>query len=66
MNIFKCRHEHSKPAASIRAFLADQSGAVTVDWVMLTATVIVMAMGFMATFTTDLTAFVTAFIKTIV
>ncbi len=36
--------EFTHPVACIRGFLSDETGAVTVDWVVLTAAVVGLAM----------------------
>lgn len=41
----------------IQRFLADPSGAVTVDWIVLTAAIVAMVVAFMAGFTTDVNEF---------
>jgi Flp pilus assembly pilin Flp len=40
--------------ARFRDFQRDQSGAVTVDWVVISAAVIAMVIGFFAVFTSDM------------
>ena len=44
-------------SAHARHFWSQNSGAVTVDWVVLTATVVAMVTAFMAGFTTDVNEF---------
>lgn len=52
-----------KPSASttlrhpIKAFLNDTSGAVTVDWVVLTAALVTMVITFFTSFTADINGF---------
>lgn len=41
----------------VKRFLADASGAVTVDWVAISAAVIAMVVVFMAGFTSDVNTF---------
>ena len=40
-----------------KQFLADMSGAVTVDWIVLTAALVAMVVAFMAGFTADVDGF---------
>jgi ABC-type Na+ transport system ATPase subunit NatA len=40
-----------------KTFLNDSSGAVTVDWIVLTAALVAMVVAFMAGFTADVDGF---------
>ena len=44
----------------LNAFIADESGAVTVDWVVLTAAVVGLAIAAYSTIETNATALITA------
>lgn len=45
--------------AKARAYLSDDSGAVTVDWVVLTAAVVILSVGAIAALDTGLSSLIT-------